>query len=51
MDYNDYKNQMDAHIELKFALQQGNLVYAYSNKIILLLLLQLVAWNLAMQLQ
>jgi len=45
MDYNDYKNQMDAHIELReFALQQGNLeVYAYSNKIILVLLLQLVA--------
>ena len=45
MDYNDYKNQIDAHIELRqFALQQGNLeVYAYSNKIILVLLLQLVA--------
>ena len=45
MDYNDYKNQIDAHIELRqFALQKGNLeVYAYSNKIILVLLLQLVA--------
>ena len=45
MDYNDYKNQIDAHIELRqFALQRGNLeVYAYSNKIILVLLLQLVA--------
>ena len=45
MDYNDYKNQIDAHIELRqFALQQGNLeVYAYSNKIILVLLLQLIA--------
>ena len=45
MDYNDYKNQIDAHMELReFALQQGNLeVYAYSNKIILVLLLQLVA--------
>ena len=45
MDYNDYKNQIDAHIELRqFALQRGNLeVYAYSNKIILVILLQLVA--------
>ena len=45
MDYNEYKNQIDAHIELRqFALQQGNLeVYAYSNKIILVLLLQLIA--------
>lgn len=45
MDHKNIKKQLDAQIEVRdFALQKGNLeIYAYSNKIILVLLLQLVA--------
>ena len=45
MDHKNIKKQLDAQIEVRdFALQKGNLeVYAYSNKIIMVLLLQLLA--------
>ena len=45
MDYKNIQKQIDAQVELRdFAFQKGNLeVYAYSNKIIMVLLLQLVA--------
>ena len=45
MDYKNIQKQIDAQVELRdFAFQRGNLeVYAYSNKIIMVLLLQLVA--------
>ena len=45
MDHKNIKKQIDAQIEVRdFALQKGNLeIYAYSNKIIMVLLLQLVA--------
>ena len=45
LDYKNMKKQLDGQIEIReFALQKGNLeVYAYSNKIIMVLLLQLLA--------
>ena len=45
LDYKNLQKQLDGQIEIReFALQKGNLeVYAYSNKIIMVLLLQLLA--------
>jgi hypothetical protein len=45
LDYKNLQKQLDSQIEIReFALQKGNLeVYAYSNKIIMVLLLQLLA--------
>ena len=45
LDYKNIQKQLDAQIEIReFALQKGNLeVYAYSNKIIMVLLIQLLA--------